>query len=156
MSKPAPDSKTPDPGNKPRNSSLLRPLTVVGALLTCVSFFGHLHWLFDLIAHFRVQLAIGASVILICFLVTKRWQWALICLAGVLVNAWPVAPYLIPGQASQPIADIATKPLKLLTLNVLTRNRQWQSVVDLILAEDPDFVVLMEVDSVWELSLIHI
>lgn len=125
---------------------LLSAMTIVGLIFTVVSFYASNHWVADLICQFRLQLALGAAIVFVLLLLLKRWRFALLCLAGCLVNAWPIMPYLLPNSVDD---DGAGSSYRLLTINVLTRNRGWDSLIDLIEKEDPDFVVLMEIDSAW-------
>jgi endonuclease/exonuclease/phosphatase (EEP) superfamily protein YafD len=64
----------------------------------------------------------------------------------------PVWPYLLPlGTPSSADAD---QPIyRILSLNLLTSNKQYDAVRNLILESQPDFVVLLETNERWEVAL---
>ena len=157
--------------------SLLRVFAALGIVAVVAGFSGETNWIADLASQLRVQLALGLFVLLLLFLLARRWWWTLLCMVGFAVNAIPIWPYVV-GPASfsnDPVvvkADEASKDpkdqLRLMSLNLLTRNRNWDGVIESVLDASPDFLVLMEIDSVWQqvceskldkdypLSLIHI
>ena len=136
----------------------LRFLVVGLHLATFFACFASFDWSADLFAHFRVQyclLLLASSVVLIAM---KSWRLLLVSLICLTVNSSWVAPYLVgglspgsPGATS--LVESTSQTYRVLSLNVLTRNKQHQSVIDLIEASDPDFVVLMEINSRWQAKL---
>jgi len=145
--------------------SLLRVSTLLLFAATLASFFDHVNWIADLISQFKFQWAFGLGLIGLLSIIAKRWWLVVFCLVGFVVNAYPIWPYFvssnsqtqttanIPGEGSslgKTSGEATGKPLRIMTLNVLTSNREWDSVVRFTKSEDPDFVVLMEVDSTWE------
>ena len=139
--------------------SLLRVGAALGILAVVAGFSGETNWIADLASQLRVQLALGLFVLLLLFLLARRWWWVLLCMVGFAVNAIPIWPYVV-GPASfsnDPVvvkADETSKDpkdqLRLMSLNLLTRNRNWDGVIESVLDASPDFLVLMEIDSVWQ------
>lgn len=127
----------------------LRAATLVGLGATLISFGANHHWFLDLIAQLRFQLSLGALVVLLLLLCTRCWWFAMACLAGLAINLWPMVPYLIVA-GSGPKTLESERVYRLLTCNVLTHNRQWDRLKQLIKEENPDFIVLMEVDYGWK------
>ena len=140
----------------------LRLFSILGLIATILALFGGNHWAADLFAQFKFQWAFGLLVLAVLFLLARRWWWVLICLIGFGVNGYPILPYFASasdiassdaGAIEEPQSQLAS-PARLLSLNVLTSNRKWDEVIDLIIEKSPDFVVLMEVDSTWEQVLL--
>ena len=126
---------------------LCRGATILGIMLTAFSYLAETNWVADLVINFRVQLAIGAAFIFLYLLFFKSWKFALLCLVGLIINGLPIVEYFSQPRGFPPEGG---QSYRVLSLNVLTDNRNWQSVIDLIKSEDPDFVALMEVDSTWK------
>jgi len=110
-------------------------------------------WLFDLANHFRIQTAWGLALVLGAFLIARRWRAAMIAAALLALQIALCAPAL-----TAPIAQPADKgnpgrTIRVMTLNVWARKRQYESVVELIRRESPDLIVLEEIDGGWRDSL---
>ena len=136
----------------------LRYLVVGLHLATLIACFANFHWVADLFAHFRVQyclLLLASSVMLVVF---SSWRLLLVSLVCLMINLFWMAPYAVGLRSSRsvsnvPVAQSEQATYRILTLNVLTHNKQYQSVIDQIDEANPDFVVLMEVNSRWESQL---
>lgn len=135
---------------------LMRLFALLGIVATIAGFFGGDHWVADLFAQFRFQWAFGLGVLALLFLVARRWAWFVLCLIGFLVNAYPIWPYFEssvfpkPQEAASETQAHQPGSLRVMSFNVLTRNRRWDDVVKLVKQHDPDFVFFLEVDSTWE------
>lgn len=122
------------------------------AAVTLAGFAGRWHWLLDLTSHFRWYWLLLAIVCL-----ASSWRRAgrvaIACLAVAVVgNAWPMLPYWLPAAARPAAAAGAGPerlPLSLVSVNVLTSNRDTQAVLDYVRGRDPDVAVFMEVDAAW-------
>lgn len=138
----------------------VRTLAVLGLLATGVGCFASAFWIADLFAQFRIQWAIGLIGVALLLAVLRQPWWVGLCVIGVLINGLTVWPYLTTGSQSQWIASDGTlsrqtnAPMyRLLSLNVLSSNRSYRQVRRLIEAENPDFIVFMEVNANWEREL---
>ncbi len=143
-------------------SSLVSGFAFAGIVVTGISCLASMHWAADLFAQFKLHWAAGLFAVLIFLAKLKRWRVFLICLVCFVLNFIPVFPYVsgtigrLSGlsQGSQAVtASERPAKLKLISLNVLTRNREYQSVVDFLNAEQADFVVLLEVNAAWKTML---
>ena len=123
-------------------------LTLAGLVIlaaTSLRLFATQWWVADLFCQFAVQyVLLLIPIVLGLFFIGRRKSAALFLIAW-LVNVIVISPY-IPIAADRPVLD---DTLRLLTQNVLTSNRDYQSVIDLIDNEQPDFVVLIEIDRGW-------
>jgi endonuclease/exonuclease/phosphatase (EEP) superfamily protein YafD len=131
-----------------RAAGLVDAGLAVGFVAMWLGFLGSLHWTLDLFSHFRWQylvLCIGAAV---WILLTRRSR-ALIgfCLLSLAVNAASIVPL---GRVA--VAEAAaglSESLRVVSLNVLTKNPHKAAVLDYLNAVSADVVFLMEVDRVW-------
>ncbi len=128
--------------------SRLKALTIVGLVLTGVSWLGQSHWLPDMFSHLRVQLAGGAFLICLGLILVRGWKVLPFAAVGLVLNAWPVLPYY--GSS-----DVPKSPAqhRLMTANVLTSNPNVAAVMEAIRENEPDYVILLEVDRRWESAL---
>jgi len=127
-------------------------LLVVTALLPLLP----VDWWWVRIGDFpRLQLLCAYVVALL--ILAPFWQWNLAkCLAGLLVisigiQLYWIFPYLMiaPQEVQRAKADHPDKRIRVLSANVLQENRDAASLIELIHQEQPDVVVLLEVNQRW-------
>ena len=108
-------------------------------------------WYLDLFTHFRFQYLIIAVVFAIGFVVLKQKIYSALAVLLILFNA----VYVIPIYTQQPSESggMQGKAIKLFHINVLTSNTQYDRLIEQVLAEDPDVVLLQEVDALWMAQL---
>jgi endonuclease/exonuclease/phosphatase (EEP) superfamily protein YafD len=111
-------------------------------------------WLMDLAVHFRLQYAALALLGGALLAASGAWRGALVAAVVMAVNALIAAPLLLSDRSGKPAARIGQSPaIRLASINVFYRNRQYQRVIDFITRERPDAVVLVEINGVWEAAL---
>jgi endonuclease/exonuclease/phosphatase (EEP) superfamily protein YafD len=117
-------------------------LTVCGQLL------GTLWWPFELAAHATLYstLALSAATpLLLCKTRHRRVKLGVLC---ALALAWNSA-LLLPLVAPSMVVVGRSARLRVMTLNVLTRNMRHGDVLQLVESEDPDVLSLIEVNDRW-------
>lgn len=130
-------------------------LMQVGCILLLVfslaPLFSGIAWYLDLFTHFRFQYLIIAMVLAIGFWVLKQKVYAALAVLLILFNAVYVIPIYTqkPGESS----GVQDKTIKLFHINVLTSNTQYERLIEQVLSEDPDVVLLQEVDALWMTQL---
>lgn len=114
-------------------------LAVLGA--TLAGYLAGLHWVLELFSHFRIQLAVGALLLLLlALLLRRRWSGAL-ALAALLANLYPIWPYL-PGLGR---AEAQPPPsLRVMAFNLHNRHSDLAAVEAYLARVRPDFVLLTE------------
>ena len=116
------------------------------------------HWLVRGMDFPRLQLAVVAVVLLIAEVIlldlSQPLPWILIgvtasCLAWQL---WWILPYtrLWPTEVKAATYEDPKKALSILTANVLTPNRNAESLLTLVRAHAPDVLVTLESDRWWQ------
>ena len=111
-------------------------------------------WLMDLAVHFRLQYAALALVACAILVATAEPRAAAVAFLVAAVNAVVAAPLLFSARSVKtPALPGQTPAIRLASINVYYRNRQFQRVLDFIARERPDAVVLVEISHEWEAAL---
>ena len=114
------------------------------AIATVAGFAGTVWWRFELACHFRVQYIVSLAVIALALALLRRWRFAAVFVAFCMLNLAVVLP-LWAFAPEEP----ATVPVRAMLMNVLTSNRDSDSVRAAIEDYNPDFIVLLETDKWW-------
>ena len=104
-------------------------------------------WVLDLFTHFRFQYFFFSLLLLIGFIVYRNKLYVTIAAGCVFINAFYIMPIYI--QQPHDSTDLHNKTIKLFYANVLTNNRQYEKLLNQITKENPDVIVLQEVDATW-------
>jgi endonuclease/exonuclease/phosphatase (EEP) superfamily protein YafD len=124
-------------------------LTAAGFLAflgSMAGFLGRYAWWLDIGSHFRVQYTVLFSVLAICYLAGKKRGWAVACLSLAVINFIPVAAYRFPTREYDPITGPS---LKVTLMNVNTQMGKPDEVAKFLQEENPDVVVLEEINDEW-------
>ena len=125
-------------------------LVISGTLLLCaatvLAFFGGTWWRFDLLANFRLQYLLCLILSLIALLAGKKWPWAGVAGVFVVANFVDILPAFV-GRGGQVASS--SKPLTILLANVLTSNKEYERVRQLVRSNDPDIFAVLEASETW-------
>jgi endonuclease/exonuclease/phosphatase (EEP) superfamily protein YafD len=119
-------------------------------LATLAGFMGRFSWILDLFSHFRLQyllLLVGSTIL---FVIGGRYPQAVASglFAGLnLISIMPLFLKKIHPKSSEPINPRGT--YRVLLANVLQVNDAFGTVRHLIRSQEPDFIVLIEVNKTW-------
>lgn len=136
-------------GNRAMHASFNRLVSagaVAALLVTAASFLARASWLLELLTHFRLQLALGSTVLLVIALARRRLVTAALAALAVAANTAPLVPYLLAGPA---IAAASAGSLRVMAANVHYRNAGYAALLEEVRRQDPDVLGLMEVDQAW-------
>jgi endonuclease/exonuclease/phosphatase (EEP) superfamily protein YafD len=115
-------------------------ITAVGAILTGAEF-GDFSWQLDVLGQFLLLAPIGATLVLVFCLATRRRQFAAYSAIALIVASVMAFPWLTGPSPASP-----QKPhFSLLLFNVYRHNKTAADVRDLVRKTDADVVVLVEV-----------
>lgn len=106
-------------------------------------------WIGDLCVHFRMPYAIALSGLLVAYVATRRWKRALVISVVLGVNV----SLLYPLFAARPLHPRLGEPLRLMTANVFIGNQHPQPILAAVRSQQPDVLLLMEIDDRWLSSL---
>jgi endonuclease/exonuclease/phosphatase (EEP) superfamily protein YafD len=102
-----------------------------------------LWWVLDLSTHFRVQYLAAATALLALAALRRQWLACAVLVAAGAVSALPVWPYLpLTALAATPAPSGA--PLKVLSVNVSFRQFAARHLLEIIGAEAPDVLLVVE------------
>ena len=124
---------------------LLLLATFIGIFATLAGFFGRKAWILDLFSHFRLQYFLALGICSLLFLPGAHYLAALVSGSTALVNLALILPDSLPS----PRVQSSPAHYRVMFCNVLQENRQHDKVVKFIEQEDPDMIVLVEVDQEW-------
>jgi endonuclease/exonuclease/phosphatase (EEP) superfamily protein YafD len=119
------------------------------AVLTLLIGFGSLGGVFpalDLASHFQAIYFVCAIAGFIACALLRRWRWMVLAMACAALTGMRVVPWYLGGSAP---ANVEGEPLRVLLINVRTTNDRDDDVLALVRAEDPDLIVLHEVNERW-------
>ncbi len=124
---------------------------VMGPLLLLFGETGRWWQVGDLVSHFRVQFLFFAllAVIVMTFTWGEHRRWLVAAGLNALLHISLIAPWYI----SPPAEPQETVTVRVMLANVLTRNPDKEAVLDAIRAEEPDVLVLLEINGEWEEAL---
>lgn len=118
---------------------------------TWLGLLGRLHWTLDLLSHFRWQYLAVCGVAVLWTLLNRRWWVLMVAVASLGLNGWEF--YRVRGASHPAVAQGKEKPLRVVSLNVLSSNGNKAGVLDYLRWVDPDIFFLMEVDEAWAREL---
>lgn len=116
----------------------------LAALATFSGLLGRLHWSLDLTSHFRVQYVVVQIIACLGLFALRRRRLGLALGAPGVLNVVLVAPFFLGASTGS-----AGPAITVALFNVSIENTQYHRVRQLILAEEPDVVVLQEVNALW-------
>lgn len=129
-----------------RISGLVWAAGCLAGLSAIAGFFGAYWWLFDLASHFRMQYALAFTGAALAALVLRHWRFLTCFIFLSAANLAPIVP-LYFGMDSNPALE--GPRARVLLLNVHTSCREHERVLALIREQDPDVIVLEEVNARW-------
>ena len=134
------------PSYLPRFLSCLYLLILIALVVgTLATFFAKQHWIAEIFCHGRIQLALGLAVWFLVAVFFKQKLRAVVSLVFFMINALWIVPYFVPHSI---VADSST--IKLMSANVLTSNRQFESFIETVKQHDPDIAIVIEVNQRWK------
>jgi endonuclease/exonuclease/phosphatase (EEP) superfamily protein YafD len=123
----------------------LGALTLAG--LTAGGFAGALWWALDLLAHFRLQYVVAGAVLSALLVKLRHRGFALLAAVVAAINLVPVAPLFTQPKEAAPREGVGS--LRIMALNVLDFNEQYDRVIAYARRERPDVLLLVELTPQW-------
>ncbi len=114
--------------------------------LTIMGVFGKFSWILDLVSHFPTQYALVLFIVTIVLFLLGKYKMAAIFGTFVLLNIYLISPQILPVHGS-PRSTVSA--LRVMQINVQTRNNNYDSLIERVYSENPDFIVLEEINDIW-------
>lgn len=130
---------------------LLQAAAIVTLVFSIVTSVPSLHHHVELFSHFRLQYLGVAVLLLMVFAALRSPAYSVVLLGVVALNASYVVPWYLGGPSDNGPAGKAS--IKLMNANVLSRNEQYDRLVQLIEKERPDIIFLQELSPQWVAAL---
>jgi endonuclease/exonuclease/phosphatase (EEP) superfamily protein YafD len=108
---------------------------------------GDYDWRFDLIAHFKPQLATGLGIVALLAWAAGARRFAMLFLLGCAVELVAIEPYIVTTGALR--AESRSPTVRAITFNVLRWNNAHAQVIDYLERAQADVIALQEIDAVW-------
>ncbi|WP_157664992.1 endonuclease/exonuclease/phosphatase family protein [Mariniblastus fucicola] len=118
-------------------------LTIV-VVTTLAGFFARHHWLADLYTNLRMQQVIGLIGVGTILAIGRHWKWVVIAFVTLCVHVPWFASALVPERPTVGDVPDGQRELVVMTLNVLTSNRQHDKVLQQIETASPDVFTILE------------
>lgn len=139
-------------------SIILAFCTALVLLLTLLPLSRHPHWIIRGLDFPRLQLAVFiASLLIVDWVFLDRqliltWLLLLISTLCLVWQLWWIIPYtkLWPKEVKQAKKSDVDKQITIMTANVLTPNRNADSLIQIVEQHSPDVLVTLESDQWWE------
>lgn len=105
-------------------------------------------WVGDLCANLRIQWTFALGTALLILVTTRHWKWSVVCLCFAASNTLVIANALdtFSNEVAQVSADAPTC-VTVCTFNVLTTNRNYESIQKQLFDSNADIVVIPELSS---------
>ena len=132
---------------KKRGVAVIAVVVMAGcALATLLSFLGRFWWGFDLFANFHLQYAAVLAAVAVCFAVIRQ-RMLLVGSLLLLVPHLVCLSYYYPWKGA--VETDGEPLLEVIAFNVLTSNLRHDEVLGYLQKEDPDVLLLVEVNQGW-------
>lgn len=118
---------------------LLRTALVAFAAVGLVPLAAAVWWWFDLLAHFRLQYVACGCLAIVIAVFGRLYLSAVLLGIVTALNAWPLAPYLLPAASPPPGFELG-----ILNVNVNYGNPAHDDIVELIRNSGADLVAIVE------------
>ncbi len=127
---------------------LMALLPATAILFLLLGFLGRFFWFFDLFSNFRFQYAIVALIGAVTLSFKKKHRkFAIFAYIATITLFITIFPIYIPPSAK--VANTNPVNLRVMQINVFTANGEYKKVEDAILANNPDIILLDEVNEKW-------
>jgi endonuclease/exonuclease/phosphatase (EEP) superfamily protein YafD len=113
------------------------------SFMSLASLLKPLFWVFDVLTHFNLQYFLALALCLVVGISLGVRPYILLLFAlALLANAYILLPFFWPQRRLEP----TTNPLRVIALNVLTSNRQYDRITTYLREANADLVLLAEIE----------
>lgn len=148
-----PSSHVAMPAKPPRRlwvSLVSGSLLGLTALPFLIRWTARLDWRIDLLTHFQLAW-VALSALLTALLWPIRRRFALLALLLTTLQLLPILPYYLPNPGRPDPQSF--ERLRLVSVNVLVDNRNYEALEHLLTIENPDVIGLIEYTPTWQARL---
>ena len=121
-------------------------ILAIGFMLLLHRCHQELYFVVDTLGNFSWQAMVGLVGLGIYQAYKKRWKWCGVALLLAMFPLWDLSPFYLPAE--QPAAG--ETQVRLLSLNVLYTNKDYDAVEQLVVDVDPDIICFVEFSAEWQ------
>jgi len=118
------------------------------SIFSILGYFGQNNWLLDLFSHFKFQYFLILSIGTLLLFFIKR-KITLLFLPFIILLCWEISPLYSGSNKKTDLSETT----KIVCINLLSSNRQFQNVEQFIEKNNPDIIVLQEFTKLWQRKL---
>lgn len=108
----------------------------------------------ELLTHFKFQYLIASMVFSGIYFWAKQYRLSIIMGLCAVINGFYILPWYLSAETiSVGLEQENKKNIKIFHINLLSSNKQYSKVLELIEKEDPDIIVVQEVSFTWDIQL---
>ncbi|MFC1672502.1 endonuclease/exonuclease/phosphatase family protein, partial [Planctomycetota bacterium] len=126
---------------------MLKVLTVVVLLMSILAYFASSSMFLEMLVNYRFQYFIASIAMLLYFVIARSWIWLLVISVSVFMNGLEVIPCYAMGRTVERGTESET--VSFFVANVRQENTEYDKLFARIDLEDPDVVLLQEIDRDW-------
>lgn len=127
-------------------------LAVALIIVSVLPYFVYHIWWIDIFSNFQVQYLALLIFLMILFILKKNWRSVFFLGIGIVFSCSQILPLYINTSAEAKIED--ANPISMMSINLLSTNRNATAVINYIENENPDILVLSEFNSYWDKQLV--
>ena len=113
-------------------------ISIISCFALILGKYGGDYWFFDLFSHFQFQFLIILVIGMAINLLFLRSKFIFIIVPFIFLSAWDICPFYIPNQ------QISQDAIKVVSINLLSSNGEFDLVEEYISSKEPDIIVLQE------------
>ncbi|MCA9136448.1 MAG: endonuclease/exonuclease/phosphatase family protein [Planctomycetales bacterium] len=125
-------------------TAIARLLCLASVLTTVLTFGARYFWVSELLANLRIQQVIAITVSLGLSLVLRQWRLSALTAVCLLIHLLTIVPQVAFNGTEGRDLD---NPIRVMSMNVLTSNRSFESIANEIRQVDPDLIAVIEMSS---------
>jgi len=125
---------------------ILVVLGCIGGLLSLLGFFGQHHYVFELIASFKVHYLLALVGVLLVALLIRFHLATVFLLVVVGIHGFDVAKYYVPQNA---VTHDSGRAVRVMTTNLLISNQEHRAQINHVELINPDIIVFQEYTREW-------
>ncbi len=130
----------------------LLAITIIG--LSVLPYFIYHIWWIDIFSNFQVQYLALLISLVILFILKKKWKWVFFLGIGIVFSCSQIFPLYVNTSAEAKVENV--KPISMMSINLLSTNRNATAVINYIENQNPDILVLSEFNSYWDKQLVEV
>lgn len=128
---------------------ILTSIVASTSIFCVLGYFGTNNWTLDLLSHFKTQYLIILIFGTVLIFILKKRRIALIFIPFIVLSAYDILPLYFGGNKNKSL----TESTKIVCINLLSLNGQFEDVEHYIFDKCADIVILQEFTTLWQLML---